>query len=80
MDKLLDIAMDNRKKCTECAKKINKNEKYLCRTHHGFRSSHTVNVCMDCIIQMFFDLRLTKEELLKHKKLVILNKLLLKHY
>jgi len=72
---LLFQATDNRFKCTECSRTIKKGEKYFRRKQTAWRSSHTVNMCVDCIIDMFFGLNLTKQEIVNHQKERMINKL-----
>jgi RNase P subunit RPR2 len=65
---MLDIAENNRFKCTECNTTIGKGDKYFRDAKSGWRSSHTVNICNDCISKMFFELNLPLKLISKLKK------------
>ena len=72
-NKLINIAGDNRIKCTCCGEKINKGEKYFRDAKQSYRSSHTVNICYKCIGRMFVKARITDEELEKIKSEVMVD-------
>jgi len=73
MDKLIDVAIDNRYFCTECNQRINKHEKYFRRAKTGYRSSHTINLCVTCIMEMAN--KITSKDIINRKKMNILNKI-----
>ena len=68
---LIEIAQDNRLRCTECFLPINKNEKFFRRYKQGYRSSHTINICIDCIVKM--NKAITKKDIITRKKLNMLS-------
>ena len=72
-NKLINIAEDNRIKCTCCENRINKGEKYFRDAKHGYRNSHTVNICYKCIGRMFLKAGITDEELEKIKSEVMID-------
>jgi hypothetical protein len=59
---MLDIATNNRYKCTECKQKIEKGSKFFTDSKVGWRSSHTVNICGKCLAKMFLELHVSNKE------------------
>jgi len=72
----LEIAVDNRYKCTECKETIHKGDKYFRDAKSGWRSSHTVNICTDCLIEMFFELNLSKKDIVNRRKMFIADEII----
>lgn len=68
---MLDIAENNRFKCTECNTTIGKGDRFFRDSMSGYRSSHTVNICQRCIAKMFIQTKITKKELDILKKEIV---------
>jgi hypothetical protein len=72
----MQIANDNRYKCTCCGNKILKGEKYFRDAKSsGIRFSHTVNICRLCITRAFLKADVIEEEVDKVRNEIMIEKI-----
>ena len=62
-ENILDIAEDNRYKCSYCKGKILKGNKYFRSAYRKWRASHTINICNNCLINIFLELNINNRKL-----------------
>ena len=48
--------------CSDCGRKIGKRERYYYRWKNAWRGGVRLNICSDCIREMFKDLRRKRKE------------------
>ena len=68
MDKILEVALSNRFKCSLCKETIKKDEKLFRDEFSGWRASHNTNVCERCLIKMFLELNVSNKQLNELRK------------
>jgi len=69
------IAQHNRYKCSYCNNTITKGSKLYRSAKYGYNSSHTINICKDCITRISVVAGITTEELNNKIKEVIVENL-----
>jgi len=61
--------------CNICNRQIKKGEKFLLIFKNAWKGGVRVNICKDCIIQMFIESEVTDDELKKAQREIIVNNL-----
>lgn len=69
------VAQHNRYRCSYCDNKIEKGNYFFRNATFGFRSSHIINICKDCITKISVIAGITTEELNKKRKELIVENL-----
>jgi hypothetical protein len=73
--KSINVAVNNRMKCSYCCRMIAKGQKCFREQKTGYNHSHTINICKICAVVMFVKFEIDENEVKTIQKEMILNNL-----